>query len=40
MAPSVSRAFPVKTGSPEMLDLFVFTQSGRKTADAFLLDML
>ncbi len=34
------RAFTVKNGSPEMLYLFVFSQSGRKTADALLLDVL
>ncbi|CUX67325.1 hypothetical protein AGR6A_Lc80079 [Agrobacterium sp. NCPPB 925] len=35
-----SRAFPAKASSPEMLYLFVFAQSGRKTANALLLDVL
>ncbi|MET3614428.1 hypothetical protein ABID16_002765 [Rhizobium aquaticum] len=30
----------MKTGSPEMLYLFVFSQSERKTANALLLDVL
>jgi hypothetical protein len=39
-ASSLTGAFPVNTGSPEMLYLIVLSQSERKTAVALLLDVL